>query len=145
MPPILTKFKKQIRVRFAHCDPAGIIFYPRFFELLNGIVEDWFLEALDHSFSVLFKKHSLGTPMVDVHVEFLKPCFLDDLLDIEFYLTYLGKSSAIFYLEGQVGGHLKIRAEGVLVCSFTNLSSSHPWPETIRQKMQNYVHDSNRI
>ena len=142
MPSNLTQFQKQIRVRFAHCDPAGIIFYPRFFELLNGIVEDWFMEALACSFSTLFKEHGLGTPMVDVHVEFLNPCFLDDLLDVEFHLTALGTSSAKFHLEGWVKGKLNIRAEGVLVCSFMDLSGSHPWPESIKLKMQDYLQSS---
>ena len=32
-------------VRFEHCDAAGIIFYPRFFALVNETVEDWFCRA----------------------------------------------------------------------------------------------------
>ena len=30
------------RVRFQHCDPAGIVFYPRYFEMLNATIEEWF-------------------------------------------------------------------------------------------------------
>ena len=32
-------FERNKRVRFAHCDPAGIVFYPRYFEMLNELVE----------------------------------------------------------------------------------------------------------
>ena len=28
------------KVRFQHCDPAGIVFYPRYFEMLNTTIEE---------------------------------------------------------------------------------------------------------
>ena len=36
------KFTRDLIIRFEHCDAAGIIFYPRFFGLVNETVEDWF-------------------------------------------------------------------------------------------------------
>ena len=39
-------FDRVILIRFQHCDPAGIVFYPRFFEFTNQVVEDWFEEEL---------------------------------------------------------------------------------------------------
>ena len=44
-------FTKQEKVRFKHVDYAGIVFYPRFLEMLNDLVEDWFEEAFDRPFS----------------------------------------------------------------------------------------------
>ena len=35
-------FVSQVEVRFRHCDPAGIVFYPRYFEMINDFVEEWF-------------------------------------------------------------------------------------------------------
>lgn len=132
-------YKKEQIVRFAHCDPAGIIFYPRFFEILNGIVEDWFAEALGLSFGRLLKDYGLGTPMVDVHVKFIKPCFLDNILATEFLLTHLGNSSAKFTVKCYVSGQLNIVSEGVLVCSKQDLSSSEIWPKIIKTKMREYL------
>jgi acyl-CoA thioesterase FadM len=43
----MSYFIKQEKIRFQHIDYAGIVFYPRFLEMLNGLVEDWFEEALD--------------------------------------------------------------------------------------------------
>ena len=45
------QFTKQEKVRFQHVDYAGIVFYPRFLEMLNCLVEDWFEEAIDRPFS----------------------------------------------------------------------------------------------
>ena len=35
-------FVSQVEVRFRHFDPAGIVFYPRYFEMINDFVEEWF-------------------------------------------------------------------------------------------------------
>src|SRR5260370_493059 len=35
-------FVSQVQVLFRHCDPAGIVFYPRYFEMVNDLVEEWF-------------------------------------------------------------------------------------------------------
>jgi len=43
-------FERDIQVRFAHCDPAGIIFYPRYFEIIK---EKW--SDLEISFAKIVK------------------------------------------------------------------------------------------
>lgn len=35
------------KVLFKHCDPAGIVFYPRYFEIINDCIEAFF-EQIDH-------------------------------------------------------------------------------------------------
>ena len=45
VPP--NAFRTAYLVRFAHCDPAGIGFYPRYFDLFNSAVEDWFQTGLE--------------------------------------------------------------------------------------------------
>ena len=40
-----------LRIRFAHCDPAGIVFFPQYLVMLNGHVEDWFTDGLGLSYA----------------------------------------------------------------------------------------------
>ena len=35
-------FSTPKKIRFHHCDPAGIVFYPQFFYLLHEAQEDFF-------------------------------------------------------------------------------------------------------
>ena len=42
----MSAFQREILVRFGHCDAAGWVFYPRYFEMISDFVEDWF-RALD--------------------------------------------------------------------------------------------------
>ncbi|PHR55814.1 MAG: thioesterase [Robiginitomaculum sp.] len=132
-------YTRQVKVRFAYCDPAGIIFYPRYFEILNSVVEDWFCDELGHSFRDLLENFGIGTPMVDIQTEFLKPCRLDDLLDISLSLEKAGTSSAVIIVNARIGDALHIRTRGVLVCAKTDLSSSAPWPDDIAINMQKYL------
>jgi 4-hydroxybenzoyl-CoA thioesterase len=37
-------FSINQKVLFKHCDPAGIVFYPRYFEMINDCVEAFFDE-----------------------------------------------------------------------------------------------------
>ena len=41
------------KVLFKHCDPAGIVFYPRYFEMMTGCVEHFFVEVLATPFKTL--------------------------------------------------------------------------------------------
>ncbi len=87
----MKKFEKQEIVRFKHVDFAGIVFYPRFLEMLNDLVEDWFGEELDRPFS---KIHEInGIPTVDLKVQFRKPARIGDELTKALWVTNLGGAS----------------------------------------------------
>ena len=55
-------FTTERRVRFADCDAAGIVFFPRYFEMLNGVVEDWFAGPLQTSFRELHVDRQVSVP-----------------------------------------------------------------------------------
>ena len=73
-------FVARTPVRFAHVDPAGIVFYPRYFEMLNGAVEDWFA-SMGFDFRHLHQTLGLGAPTVRLEVDFKAPSRLGDALD----------------------------------------------------------------
>lgn len=113
------KFSVQKQVRFHHCDPAGIVFYPQFFYLLHEVQEDF----LAH---IGFPEHALiasgiGVPIVDLKTEFLGMCRNGDLLTITLVLTKVGNSSIGMRYEihdaGDTTSSLKLCAHGVVVYS----------------------------
>ncbi|MCZ7597008.1 MAG: acyl-CoA thioesterase [Gammaproteobacteria bacterium] len=57
-------------VRFSHCDPAGIVFYPQYFIMFNGLVEDWFNQGLGVNYARYITEHKLGFPIVSLNCEF---------------------------------------------------------------------------
>ena len=110
------------QIRFHHCDPAGIVFYPQFFYLLHEVQEDF----LAH---IGFPEHRLiaggmGVPIVDLKTEFLGMCRNGDLLTMTLELTRIGNASMGMQYEiyGQPAapaeaGTIKLRAHGVVVYS----------------------------
>ena len=55
-------FVSQVQVLFRHCDPAGIVFYPRYFEMVNDLVEEWFDRGMGLPFHTLHVQRQVGTP-----------------------------------------------------------------------------------
>jgi 4-hydroxybenzoyl-CoA thioesterase len=102
-------FSKKKTVRFSHCDPAGIVFYPRYAELCNEVVEDWFREALDVDFHALHEKLHLGIPAVQLEVEFLAPSTYGQTLDFSLGVREIGNASMTLDLVARCGDETRVR------------------------------------
>src|SRR6185437_11409847 len=90
---ILMPFKAEIIVRFAHVDAAGIVFYPRYFEMVNETVERWFDEGLGIAFRELLLVQRRGAPTKRITVDFLKPSRLGDRLMFTLRVLNIGRST----------------------------------------------------
>ena len=121
-------FVHHTPVRFAHVDAAGIVFYPRFFEMLNAAVEDWFV-ALGRDFRSLHLEDRIGTPTVRLECDFLAPAMLGDALEIALVPVKVGTSSCTYRFAFTSEGTLRLKGEGVLVCMDLAAHRSRPWPE----------------
>ena len=86
-------FTKQEKIRFKHIDYAGIVFYPRFLEMLNDIVEDWFEEALDRPFSKMHETN--GIPTVDLKVQFKNAARIGEVISKKIWVAELKSSSLV--------------------------------------------------
>ncbi len=86
-------FTKQEKIRFKHIDYAGIVFYPRFLEMLNDLVEDWFEEALDRPFSKMHETN--GIPTVDLKVQFKNAARIGETLSKKMWVAELKSSSIV--------------------------------------------------
>jgi 4-hydroxybenzoyl-CoA thioesterase len=127
-------FKTKVQVRFAHVDAAGIVFYPRYFEMLNGAVEDWFA-SMGCDFRRMHLEQRMGVPTVRLECEFVAPSELGDELTIQITPVRVGRSSCtINYL---ITGDDKVRvtAEAVLVCTDLDAKRAVPWPEPLQRQL----------
>src|SRR3979409_1756641 len=69
----MSAFQREILVRFGHCDAAGWVFYPRYFEMISDFVEDWFEDGLAASAPGLFHHKQILTPSVHFTVDCANP------------------------------------------------------------------------
>ena len=134
-------FSKQEKIRFKHVDYAGIVFYPRFLEMLNDLVEDWFEEALDRPFSKIHETN--GIPTVDLKVQFKKAARLGEILTKNLWVIRLGGSSincGFEFLDEQ--GKTCLEGEVTLVnvefIEGRDQIKSAPFNEEMKSKIEKY-------
>lgn len=91
------KHSRNLKIEWGDCDPAGIVFYPRYFAMF------------DHSTHLLMEAASgmskydmlgaykatdfVGCPMVDTRGRFMIPCRFGDDVTIDSVFTRVGRSS----------------------------------------------------
>jgi 4-hydroxybenzoyl-CoA thioesterase len=85
---------RPLRIEWGWCDPAGIVFYPRFFEMFDNSTTLLFSSALGMTkYAFLAKYDCAGYPMVDTRARFLVPARFGDDVVIETTLTEIKRSS----------------------------------------------------
>ena len=132
------KFTRDLIIRFEHCDAAGIIFYPRFFSLVNETVEDWFA-SLGHSFKSLHVDDRKGVPTVRFECEFVGPVRIGDMLHQQLGVDAIGNSSLNLKHIASIGDRTVARLDQTIV--FTDLASmsAEPWPADLRKKITDFA------
>jgi 4-hydroxybenzoyl-CoA thioesterase len=89
---LLTNTRK-ISVEWGDCDPAGIVWYPRYFEWFDASTAALF-GAAGVSNSLMHKSYRIvGIPMVDTRARFFIPSAFEDELTIESTVTEFRRSS----------------------------------------------------
>lgn len=84
---------RKISVEWGDCDPAGIVYYPRYFEWFDASTSALFAAA-GVSNSVMHKTYRiLGIPMVDTRAKFFIPSKFEDELTIESTVLEFRRSS----------------------------------------------------
>lgn len=132
-------FTSTFLIRFSHCDPAGIVYFVNFFDMINAVVEDWFAQALDTPLQNLHMVRRLGFPVVDTQCEFSNPCKFGDRLDLELSVAHLGQSSLALAIRGRVGLEEKLRARHTM--SMISLASYRAVviPDDLRARIELYL------
>ena len=82
----------RIRVRWGECDPAGIAFYPRFFDWMDTAAHALARE-MGISREDMLPPKLLGLPLVSARAEFLAPAQMDDDLEVRAWVTRVGRTS----------------------------------------------------
>ncbi len=129
-------YRGNVVVRFGDCDPAGIVFYPRYAEMFNNLVEDWCRDELGLSFSEIHRKRGWGLPAVHLEIDYKAPSFLGDVLSAALWVRRIGNSS--IHLEIVLSdGEGRERVQGRLILVLTDAACRHavPIPDDLRGRI----------
>lgn len=131
-------FRQSVMVHFSHCDPAGMVFFPQYFVMLNNLVETWFTQGLGINYAQLIGKRRMGLPTVSLQSEFIAPSRMGETLDFELQVTRLGQTSFTLAVIGRGGPEVRLRLQQVVVT--TSLDGDHaiPIPPDVRTALARY-------
>ena len=132
-------FECEKLIRFHHCDPAGIVFYPQYFVLFNELVEDWFNQGLGIDFARFHVEQGMGVPMGSIACRFLSPSKVGEMLHLSLSINRIGKSSLELNVSGKAGGETRVQATLTLVLASLETRRSLPFPKDLRSKLEAYL------
>jgi len=104
-------YKREIRIAWGDCDPAGIVFNPRFFEFLDTSTWGLFEAALgvsQHDFAARYG--IVGIALVDARGNFMKPVAFGDTVEIVSRVSEFRRSS--FDVEHRITKAGEVAVEG---------------------------------
>ena len=126
-------YTRIMQVEFNHCDPAGIVFYPRYFEMTNSLVENFFADVIGHSYAAMMDAGQ-GVPTARLEVNFKAPSRLGDKLHWMLHVARVGGSSVTFVANAMVGDQLRLTADLTLV--WVTMGKPARWPDDMRTKLE---------
>ena len=138
----MSSYQKEVQVRFGHCDPATFVYYPRYFEMLNGFIEDWFEEGLEASFPGLMHHQNIMAPTVHLDTDFPNPSRVGDRLTFKLQVVKIGRSSVNLEIEGSCQGQPRVTFKQTLVFMSASERKAVAIPPDIVHRLKRYVPES---
>ena len=130
-------YRRDIQIEFNHCDPAGIVFYPRYFEMTNSVVENFFKDEVGRSFAAMHVAAQNGVPTVRIEADFMAPSRLGDIVTFSLDVVKLGRSSVTVRIAGAMAGEVRLRATLTLV--WIDGMKAAEWPVEMRDRLVRHL------
>lgn len=136
-------YEKPIRIHFGHCDPAGIVYHPQYYVILNELMEDFLGDVMGVGF-IEIRKYGVGFPVAGIRTDFAAPSRPGDRCIGRCWIERVGTSSIrfAFTITSEETEELRLRCVETCVCVKQNGAGelvAQSIPEALRAKMAPYV------
>jgi 4-hydroxybenzoyl-CoA thioesterase len=138
-------FQQSRAIRFSDCDPAGMVFFPQYFVMLNAVVEDWFTQDLGVNYAQLLGRRRIGLPTVALQSEFRAPCRMGDVVEFRLQLERMGSRSLTLRVDCVHGPVCCVQIRQVLVSTSLAHDGAIEIPQDVREgvaRWQSFTGDS---
>ena len=129
-------FEYDQKVLFKYCDPAGIVFFPRYAEMLNDAVETFFAEILDWPFEQMHT--NVGVPTAALSMQFKAPSHHGDQLKLRITVQKIGRASLQLATQAVCQEETRFVADQTLVCIDAE-GKPQSWPVRVRENIENIL------
>ncbi len=129
-------FHHPIQIEFNHCDPAGIVFFPRFYEMISSDCENFHAKVGGLTYAQMMAAQQ-GVPTVKIETDFHAPARLGEVLDFQVEVERLGRSSILFKVTAWEGGVNRFTAR--MTQAFVEGLKARSWPEEVRARIEAFM------
>jgi len=132
-------FDMPMRIRFAHCDPAGIVYFPQYLVMTNMLVEEWFNERLAIDYAHMIQTRRVGLPIVKLDCEFSRPSRMGETITLSLGVTRIGRRSVGIDIVAHCNDEVRFRATQVLVTTSLESGQSIDIPDDIAAALATFA------
>ena len=133
----MSSFTYKQKIIFQHCDPAGIVFYPRYLEMVSATVEEWFSSCVGIEYSKIHSELNMAVPTATIDITFRAPSRLGEYIDIILVPERIGTSSLHFKIEAICNDEQRFVSKMIVVFAKHGAGKSTPWPNDFRKRIEN--------
>jgi len=123
-------------LKFSHCDPAGIAYYPKLLELLDCAIEEWTGDVIGVPRHVMNRDLARGLPTVTMAARFGAVCFHGDVLRCDLTVGSVGRSSIDFTIDVTSDDEARFSVDYRQVLVDQTTRRSVPWPDAWRVRLE---------
>lgn len=130
---------RTVRIEWGHCDAAGIVFYPRYFEMFDHSTAMLFEKALGMSKQDYLRAYGFGGfPVVTTRAQFFRPTTYGDDVAITSSISFGRSSFSVTHVLTHKG-ELAVQGEETRVWVIRDPDDplklrSHPIPAAVIEK-----------
>jgi len=131
-------FTRSVPIRFSHCDAAGIVYFPHYFDMFNGLIEDWYTEELKHDYAELIMGGRVGFPFVHIECDFKIPSRMGEVIELTLLVERIGRSSLSVVIVCHRDCFERLRARMVTAMMSLETRKPVPLPQPLRAAIESY-------
>ena len=132
-------WRQDVQVRFSHCDPAGIVYFARYFDIINGVIEDWFSDSLGLSYAEFIGPRRVGLGYAGVQADFVAPGMMGDILAFVPLVERIGGASIALAIAAYRGEEAILLARMTIVTTSLVEHRAIPIPDDLRAALEIYA------
>lgn len=130
-------------IDWSDCDPAGIVFYPQFFRMMNTGTHRLFADAGLPYIELTRRYTPFGTPLLDVQSTFRSPARFGDRITLETGIGELREKTFLVDHVMKAGSRVVFEAREVRVWAIPDETKPNgmravPIPAEIRQMLERW-------
>lgn len=133
------RFERKQTIRFSHCDPAGIVFFPHYLVMLNDLNEDWFAHLLDAPYADLVGRRRTGLPTVSLQCDFSAISRMGENVTLGLTVERLGTKSITLRHGCRLGDEARMSVRQVIVTTDLDSHRAIDIPADLRAAIARFM------